>query len=108
MVETSQQDILKARIELSMIENDIVTFRQKELSAKAMLASLLNRQPNDTLGYAVIPEEVIFNSGIDTLISLALQNRPMLVHDSLVIDESQSIYSLATRISPILLSDWNT
>lgn len=95
--QSSQQDVLKAQIELSMIENDIVTFRQKELSAKAMLASLLNRQPNDTLGYAVIPEEVIFNSGIDTLITIALQNRPMLVHDSLVIDESQTMYSLATQ-----------
>ncbi|MBI4548399.1 MAG: TolC family protein [Ignavibacteriae bacterium] len=95
--ETSQQDVLKAQVELAMIHNELITLRQQELSAKAMLMAILNRAPNDTLGLAIIPEEVISPAPLDSLLHFALLNRSMLKHDSLSIDESRTELSLAKQ-----------
>jgi outer membrane protein TolC len=92
-----QQDVLKAQVELSMIHNDLLSLRQRELSAKAMMMSILNRAPSDTLGFAVIPEQVEFVANLDSLLDLALHNRPMIVHDSLGIVEGETMLSLANE-----------
>jgi cobalt-zinc-cadmium efflux system outer membrane protein len=92
-----QQDILKAQVEVSVLRNELISLRQQELSAKAMLMSILNRAPNDTLGFAVIPEEIVFTANLDTLLQYAIQNRPMLIHDSLGITEGQTMLSLARQ-----------
>ncbi len=93
----SQQEFLKIQIELARLENDIITLAQREQSTKVKLIALLNRSANDTLGFAVIPEEVIFDSSIDSLVAVALRQRPMLIHDSLGIDESKAMLSLARQ-----------
>jgi len=90
-----QQDVLKAQVELSMIRNDLLSLRQKELSAKAMLMAILNRAPSDTVGFAIIPEEVRFEANLDSLLALAPHNRPMIIHDSLGIAEGEAMLSLA-------------
>lgn len=95
--QVSQQDVLKAQVELAMVGNEAIVLRQQELSAKAMLRASLSRQGNDTLGYAVIPEEVVFNASLDSLKDRALSIRPMLRHDSLSIVESETEYSLAKQ-----------
>jgi outer membrane protein TolC len=93
--ETSQQDVLKGQVELHMVDNDLITLRQRELSAKAMMMSILNRSPRDTLGFAVIPDDAVFDAQLDSLLQWALENRPMIVHDSLSIAEQQMNLSLA-------------
>lgn len=92
-----QQDVLKAQVELAMTVNESIALRQQELSAKAMLMAILNRGPKDTLGYAVIPEEVVFDKSLDSLRQLAPRLRPMLIHDSLMIVESETELSLARQ-----------
>lgn len=93
----SQQDVLKARVELAKLENDLIMLRQKELGMKAILMAILNRAPNDRIGVAVIPDEVVFTPTLDTLQTLALQNRAMLKHDSLSVDENRTMLSLAKQ-----------
>jgi cobalt-zinc-cadmium efflux system outer membrane protein len=95
--EISQQDALKARVELAKLENEMVKLRQQELATKAMLMAILNRAAGDTVGFAVISEEVVFKPTLETLQGIALQTRPMLKHDSLGIDESRSMLSLAQQ-----------
>jgi len=95
--EISQQDVLKARVEVAKIENDLIRLRQQELASKAMLMAILNRAPNDTVGYAVIPEQFVFKPSLDALQKVAFENRPMLKHDSLSIDESRTALSLAKQ-----------
>ena len=95
--ESSQQDVLKAQVELSMLSNQLISLRQQELSAKAMLMAILNRAPNDTLGFAIIPEEMISPAPLDSLLHFALLNRSMLKHDSLMISESSTELSLAKQ-----------
>lgn len=92
-----QQDVLKAQIELAMLNNEQITLRQQELSAKAMLMAILNRSPKDTLGFAVIPEEILFETPLDSLVTKALASRPMLIHDSLSIVEGSIMLSLARK-----------
>jgi outer membrane protein TolC len=80
-----------------MISNELLTLRQKELSTKAMMMSILDRAEGDTLGFAVIPEEVSFSASLDTLLALAMQTRPMILHESLRVDEQTVRLSLARK-----------
>ncbi|MBI3364762.1 MAG: TolC family protein [Ignavibacteriae bacterium] len=95
--QVSQQDVLKAQVEIAMLSNEFISLRQQELSAKAMLMAILNRAPKDTLGFAVIPEDVSFTASLDSLQDLALKSRPMLIHDSLSVEESRMGLSLAKQ-----------
>lgn len=95
--EITQQDALKARVELAKLENEIIKLRQQELGIKAMLMGILNRPADDTVGYAMIPEELIFKPTLDLLQEIALQNRPLLLHESLSIDENLTMLSLAKQ-----------
>jgi outer membrane protein, heavy metal efflux system len=92
-----QQDILKAQIEIAMIGNEQISLKQKELSMKAMLMSLLNRNSNDTLTAAVMPEKITFALNLDSILSFALHNRPIITKDSLMIDESKTMLSMAKQ-----------
>jgi len=92
-----QQDILKTQIEVAMIGNDLISLRQKELSMKAMLMSLLNRDGRDTISVAIMPSDVSFSLELDSLVSFALHNQPMLVKDSLMIDERKTMLSMAKQ-----------
>jgi outer membrane protein, heavy metal efflux system len=91
----SQQDILKAELELSMVSTRLISLRQQELSSKALLMSILNRSEHDTLAFAVIPEEYSFRADLDSLIALAMRTRPMIQHESLRVEEGTARLSLA-------------
>ena len=91
------QDVLKANVELARLENQGTALLQQETSAKAMLRAILNRKPGDSLGTAVLPEEVGFTATLDSLQRLARETRPMLMHDSLMVEESRAMLSLSRR-----------
>ena len=95
--EAPQQDVLKSYVELSRLDNQVVVLRQQELSARAMLAALLSRPSSDTLGIGVVPDEIVPLPTLDTLQYLALRFRPMLWHDSLSVEESGKMLSLAKK-----------
>jgi outer membrane protein TolC len=99
-----QHDVLKAQTELAMIHNSLLTLRQQELATKRMLMTILNRNPEDTLGYAFVTENIPNPLPLDSLIQLAVSQRPMLLHDSLSINESRSMLSLANQE---LIPDFN-
>ncbi len=89
------QDVLKASVELAKLENQATVLHQQEKSAKAMLAAILNRQPGDTLGTATLTEQFTFTPTLDTLQRIALEARPMLQHDSSMVEESRAMLSLS-------------
>jgi outer membrane protein TolC len=95
--EVTLQDLLKAYVELASVDNQLIALRQQEQSAKAMLAGLLDRTRGDTLGVAVLPDSVQFRPSLDTLEQLALQFRPMLLHDSLSVVENERMISRANK-----------
>lgn len=95
--QSSQQDVLKAFVEIARLENQLISLRQQELSAKAMLMSLLGRSPSDTLGVAAVPPNSGFLPTLDTLHQTAYRFRGMLLHDSLSVEEGEKMKSLAKK-----------
>ena len=89
------QDVLKGTVELTRARNDGIVARQQELSAKAMLMALLNRQPGDSLGTASLSAEPARSPSLDTLQYLAVLLRPMVRRDSIAVDEGRTMLSLA-------------
>lgn len=95
--DASLQEVLKANVELAKLENQGMVLRQQEQSSKSMLMAILNRQPDDTLGAAELPDTVVFEATLDSVWQNALRSRPMLLHDSLAVEEGRAMLSLAKR-----------
>ena len=95
--ETPQQDVLKAFVEIAKLDNQLITLRQQELAMKSMLGALLSRLPGDTLGVAAVPAGDLYLPTQDTLQYLAQRYRGMLLHDSLSVEESEKMLSLAKK-----------
>jgi outer membrane protein TolC len=92
-----QQDVLQARIELARTRADESSILQEVASAESMLRSLLNRQPTSVIGPLVIDSVQFPLPHPDALIQFAIQNRPMIIHDSLAVEESELMVSLAKQ-----------
>ncbi len=88
---SKRNEVLMAEMLRTEVRNNLLDLRQTELGLKARIGSILNRQPRDTIGYAVISEEPGFAVPLDTLLSIADRLRPMLVHKSMRIDEREAI-----------------
>jgi cobalt-zinc-cadmium efflux system outer membrane protein len=86
--QASQQDVLKSNIELAKLKAEEETLKQEVTSSESMLRAILNRPSDKPIGILVDdgPKRVAF--GVDDLVRYAFVNRPMLVHDSLNVYES--------------------
>ncbi len=92
-----EEDVLKASVESARNDNLIVSLRQRELGMKSMLMSILDRPDGDTLGTAVMPDSLVLNVTLDTLIARGMDYRPMLQHDSLALLEQKALLSAAKQ-----------
>jgi cobalt-zinc-cadmium efflux system outer membrane protein len=84
-----QQDIIKAGIEVSILENRLIALEQKKLSSNAEINALLNRPPDADLG---LPETVSALPPLepfDSLRARALVASPLLQGQRAVIDGRQ-------------------
>lgn len=84
-----QQDIVKAAIEVSILDHQLIALEQKRLSAQAEINALLNRPPDADLGR---PEAVASLPPLEPFESLrtrALVASPMLQAQRAVIDSRQ-------------------
>lgn len=95
--QVSQQDILKAQVELSKLHNSLLLLEQEKTSVEAEINTLLNRSPESPLGR---PEEVIyraFSMSLESLQQEALDGKPELKAASLTIEKSEKVKSLAKK-----------
>jgi outer membrane protein TolC len=74
--EVSQQDALKAQAEISMLRGRIYELEQQEVMLTAKINQLLARRPDKPLGSAVTPPDEGFEVGLETLLTVAKENRP--------------------------------
>jgi outer membrane protein, heavy metal efflux system len=84
-----QQDIIKASIEVSILQNRLIALEQKKLSSNAEINALLNRPPDASLGR---PETVSTLPPLESFESLrarALEASPLLQGQRAVIDGRQ-------------------
>jgi outer membrane protein TolC len=93
----TRNDMLMAEMLRTTSVNTLIDLRQGELGLKARLSAILDRQPGDTIGYAVISEEPVFDTPLDTLLAMTRSMRPMLMHDSLGIGEQEEMLTSARQ-----------
>lgn len=72
----SQQDVLKARAEITMLKQRLLELDAQGTSLKAKLNALMNRRADAPVGRAVTPPEAGFSGDVEPLFALAATNRP--------------------------------
>ena len=95
--EISQQDVLKINLEIARLSNDIQNLKQENKAKQSRLNSLLNRNPESSLGMPELDENVSFNRDINFLYKLTLENHPELLIFSYAIEKNKYAKSLAKR-----------
>lgn len=91
----TQQDVLKAQVELIKFENERLTLEQKETGMLAMLAQLLNRNISEFTGEAIAPDTIKFNVDISQVQEAALKRCSRLRSDSLMVEQDREMLHLA-------------
>jgi len=92
-----QQDVLRAQVELSKMEDDLIMWQQKRLAVAAKLNALLNRSANSP--FATIPQELSLspNMFINVSVEDVEENRPLLKAWQEKIHKVESAVELAQR-----------
>lgn len=92
-----QADVFKAQVEVSAIEEMILTMKQMAEATKANINSLLDFSPENPLG---IPEEIPFyelKKELSELSEAAMKNSPVLKEAELMIEQGMSEVDLAKK-----------
>ncbi len=92
-----QQDVLKAQVELSRMEERSVTLQQKRDTAAARLNSLLNRPAGSPVGKTAEPPIDSLQYNLPELKDLADQNRPLFKAWQAMLQQSDKKVSLARK-----------
>jgi len=92
-----QEEVYKIYSEIARLNNDIINLEQKKLAKQTRLNTLLNREPENTLGIPDLNEDLAFNKDIKSLYQSTLLNQPELIIFSYAIEKSRHAKSLAKR-----------
>jgi len=84
-----QQDIIKAGIEVALLENRLIALEQKKLSLHAEINALINRPPDADLGRPETVSTLPPLEPFDSLRARALEASPLLQGQRAVIDGRQ-------------------
>ncbi|MEW6664468.1 MAG: TolC family protein [Thermodesulfobacteriota bacterium] len=90
-----QQDVLKARVEISRMVDELIMLGQKRTALEAKLCSILNRSGDCVIGE---PQEVVFRKYPVTLQELqrsALESNPTLARMKSMIEAKEKEHGLA-------------
>lgn len=94
---TSQQDILKAVLEVSKLHDDLVMLDERAQTAQAQLNTLLNRAPEAPIGALGVPYERVLLPASQELQRLALERQPELRSAQLGVDRAEAALALVAR-----------
>ncbi|MCI0527723.1 MAG: TolC family protein [Nitrospira sp.] len=95
--QASQQDLLKAQVELSKLHNTLLVLEQEKVSASAEMNTLLNRPPEIALGRVEELAYLPFSFTLEDLTQQALVKRPALNAANLMIEKSEQARALAKK-----------
>ena len=93
----SQADVLKAQVELSLLQQQLPVLEQRRKTLAAMLNTLLDRATSSPLGIAQEPSQLPIERPLDDLHSFALNDRPELKAAELDVQRSEQSHALAER-----------
>jgi outer membrane protein TolC len=92
-----QQDVFRAQVQVSRIDQKLIVFRQQEDTARARLNTLLYRDPELPLPPAAPFTPAEFHASLEELYALAHQNDPGLERGRRMIEENRYAVSLARK-----------
>lgn len=93
----SQQDVLKAVLEISKLHDDLLTLDQQAQSAQAQLNTLLDRVPEAPIGTLGVPSERALLPSSPELQRLALERQPALLSAQLEIERGEAALAVVAR-----------
>lgn len=93
----SQQDVLKAQLEISKVEDKILNLRQGKKAVVTALNSLLNRAPDSSVGEVEEPAISPFEMDIERLYQLAEGGRPELRKAQRLVERNEESLKLAKK-----------
>ncbi|HAJ57066.1 MAG TPA: hypothetical protein DCL35_04775 [Candidatus Omnitrophica bacterium] len=93
----SQQDVLKAQLEIAKMDNELIMLEQKRQVSQAKLNILLNNDPSEELGRPYIREDAAFSISLQQLNSAAKKYRRELEAFRLAVDRGRKTLSLAKQ-----------
>ena len=91
----TQQDALKAQVELAKVNNELIILEQKRQITQAKLNILLNRDPRQELGKPAILQKEAMELSLDELYAATKKSRPELLSFRYAVDRGKSAYALA-------------
>jgi outer membrane protein TolC len=92
-----QQDVLRAQLEVSMLIEKISMQEQKQETQRAVINSLLGRDPRAPLGRPGDAFATTFPMGLDELSSMAMEHSPVLSAKKRMVEQSEYDLSLSRR-----------
>ena len=92
-----QQDVLKAQVEVTLLEERLIMFRQRRESYVAKINQLMNRPPDTPLGRVGDIEPSTLNLTLEQLYASAEEANPILDSRRIMIDRSARRVDLAKK-----------
>jgi outer membrane protein TolC len=92
-----QQDVLKAQLEATMLEERLIMFRQKRESYAARVNQLMNRPPDTAIGRVGDIDPSILTLSLEQLYASAEEGNPVLDSRRIMIDRSSRKVDLAKK-----------
>lgn len=93
----SQQDVLKAVVELSRVHDHLITLDQQAQLAEAQLNTMLDRQPGADVGPLADPHERLLLPSAETLQQLAVEHQPELTRARLGAERADAQLAVVNR-----------
>jgi outer membrane protein TolC len=92
-----QQDVLRAQVEVSRIDQRLIVLHQQEYTARVRLNTLLDQDPESPLASPASFTTAEFRHTLDELYAMARQNDPGLERDRRLIEGGRSAVNLAQK-----------
>ena len=92
-----QQDVLRARVEVSRVLQRLTVLRQRRRALEARLNSLLVRPPDSPIGPLAPVEKSVFAYSLEELLQKAVDNFPEIRRQEQLIEQNQLAVNLARK-----------
>jgi outer membrane protein TolC len=93
----SQQDVLKAVVELSKLHDDLIMLDERAQIAEAQLNTLLDRRPDVPIGRLAEPHERVLLPAAEDLQRLALEHQPELAAARIATERADARLAVVKR-----------
>jgi len=91
----NQQDALKAQLEISKMDNELIMLEEKRQVMQAKINVLLNQDPSVELGRPELIEDNAYNFDLSELNRMAKENRSELKAFGFAVERAKKTYTLA-------------